>query len=213
MASTASRRSECFEALDVALCRVQQGRVPQSPASPMPARLDQINQPAFINPQAHLLRKVARSREPALSRMNVFRMGSQAYEIALSSALRSIGSAALSASRAMETSFWNLLLGTLSFRKLRPQSRQSRGPITPDQYYERNVVVPGGYSKRFFCVPIGLYRGKCRNARARGTPPRSARGGPCGTRPAACASRVTSSLWCWPISRISVPPGASRLAA
>jgi hypothetical protein len=42
-----------------------------------------------ISPQARLLRQLA------LPRMSMSRMGSQAYEIALSLALRSIGSAAL----------------------------------------------------------------------------------------------------------------------
>ena len=47
----------------------------------------------------------------------------------------------------------------------------------PDRCYGRNVVVPGGYSKRFFCVPIGLYRGNLRPATARRMPARSALGG------------------------------------
>ena len=49
--------------------------------------------------------------------------------------------------------------------------------------HDRNVVVPRGYSKRFFCVPIGLYRGNLRPATALGIPARSALGGPAGMSP------------------------------
>src|ERR1700692_1862896 len=41
----------------------------------------------------------------------------------------------------------------------------------------RNVVAPGEYSKRFFCIPIGLYGGFFRPAAARLMPPRSALAG------------------------------------
>jgi hypothetical protein len=58
----------------------------------MPNRLDQIKQPASAS---SLARKPDLLRQLALPRMSMSRMGSQAYEIALSLALRSIGSAAL----------------------------------------------------------------------------------------------------------------------
>src|SRR6266702_6262484 len=70
--------------------------------------------------------------------------------------------------------FWNLSIGGLSFRG--PWSP----PVTvtgPNRCYGWNVVGPGRYSKRFFCVPIGLYRGNLRPDTARGMPARSALGG------------------------------------
>lgn len=147
------------------------------------------------------------------SRMNMFRMVLKRMRVRFRRLCGHSAAQFSQLSRAIRTGFWNLLSGTLSFRKPRPRSRQPGGSIPLNQYYAVNVVVPGRYSKRFFCDPTGLYRGERRNVRARGTPPRSARGRPWGARPAACASRSTSSLWCWPISRTSVPPSASRPAA
>lgn len=144
-------------------------------------------------PHARKLTYSASSLGPASSRRNVFRMGSQAYEIALSLALRSIGSAAFPAIARNGDQLLEPFARGAFVSKARPQSRKLGGSITPDHYYERNVVVPVRYSKRFFYVPMGLYRGRSRNARARGTPLRSARGGPWGARSAASASRVTSA--------------------
>ena len=58
------------------------------------------------------------------------------------------------------------------------------GAATLDRCCERNVVAPGRYSKRFFCVPIGLYLGILRPATALRMPARSALGAPVDVNPA-----------------------------
>jgi len=60
-----------------------------------------------------------------------------------------------------------------------------RGQRPCDRCCERNVVSPGRYSKWFFRVSIGLYRGDLRAPTARRTPARSALGGPGMANPAA----------------------------
>jgi hypothetical protein len=60
-----------------------------------------------------------------------------------------------------------------------------RGQRPCDRCCERNVVSPGRYSKWFFCVPVGLYRGDLRAPTARRMPARSALGGPGMVNPAA----------------------------
>ena len=87
------------------------------------------------------------------------------------------------------------------------------GPATLDRCCGRNVVVPGEYSKGFFCVPIGLYLGILRKARARGMPARSAFGGLLSFNPTAAISPRTSPFWPWPTSTTRVPPGASSRIA
>ena len=74
----------------------------------------------------------------------------------------------------------------------------------------RNVVVPGGNSKRFFYVPMGLYRGIFRPETALGMPPRSRFGGPAGDNPAAVIRASISVAWPWPASTTSTALGASR---
>ena len=52
------------------------------------------------------------------------------------------------------------------------------GASNPGPMLCRNVVVPEGYSKWFFAIPIGLYQGNFRPVTARRMPARSAFGGP-----------------------------------
>src|SRR5712671_2123404 len=77
----------------------------------------------------------------------------------------------------------------------------------------RNVVSPGGYSKRFFCVPIGLYRGNWRPPTARRMPARSALGGPGGVNPEAVIKASIWSAWSCPASTTRTAPGARTQAA
>ena len=85
--------------------------------------------------------------------------------------------------RSNDPAFWNLLSAGSRLRPL-VSTRLPAGPATLDRCCGRNVVVPGGYSKRFFCVPIGLYRGILRAPTARKMPARSALGGLWGVNPA-----------------------------
>jgi hypothetical protein len=87
------------------------------------------------------------------------------------------------------------------------------GPATLDRCCGRNVVAPGEYSKGFFCVPIGLYRGIFRPATARAMPARSALGAPAGVNPSAAIKRWTWPLWPSPASTTNAAPGARRQAA
>jgi hypothetical protein len=76
-----------------------------------------------------------------------------------------------------------------------------------------NVVSPGGYSKWFFCVPIGLYRGNLRPPTARRMPARSALGGPGDVKPEAVIKASIWSAWSCPASTTSTAPGARTQAA
>jgi hypothetical protein len=87
------------------------------------------------------------------------------------------------------------------------------GPATLDRCCGRNVVVPGEYSKGFFCVPIGLYRGILRPATALCMPARSVFGGAAGVIPAAPIKFSISPLWPSPASTTRAAPGARRQAA
>lgn len=111
--------------------------------------------------------------------------------------------------------FWNLSLGRalLFLKRTLASTVASTGPATLDRRCGRNVVVPEQYSKRFFCVPIGLYRGKYRPVTARRIPARSNFGGPAGTNPAAVSNPWTSPLWPSPTSTARVPPGANNRVA
>jgi len=87
------------------------------------------------------------------------------------------------------------------------------GPATLDRCCGRNVVAPGEYSKGFFCVPIGLYRGIFRPATARAMPARSALGAPAGVNLSAAIKPWIWPLWPSPASTTSAAPGARRHAA
>ena len=87
------------------------------------------------------------------------------------------------------------------------------GATTLDRCCGRNVVAPGQYSKRFFCVPIGLYRAILWPATALGMPARSAFGAAGGASPAAVINDWIRSLWPSPASTTRAPPGARRPAA
>jgi hypothetical protein len=121
-------------------------------------------------------------------------------------------------SRSIGPAFWNLSLGAGSRSEnsgLHPQhipTGVSTGPATLDRCRGRNVVAPGEYSKWFFCIPIGLYRGFFRPATARRIPARSALGGS-GINPAAVIKAWTSPPWPCPTSTTRAPRGASSLAA
>jgi hypothetical protein len=124
----------------------------------------------------------------------------------------------LKPSRSIGPAFWNLSLGAGSrFENsgLHPQYPfgVSTGPATLDRCCERNVVAPGEYSKGFFCVPIGLYRGIFRPATARAMPARSALGAPAGVNPSAAIKPWIWPLWPSPASTTSAAPGARRHAA
>jgi hypothetical protein len=124
----------------------------------------------------------------------------------------------LKPSRSIRPAFWNLSLGAGSrFENsgLHPQYPfgVSAGPATLDRCCERNVVAPGEYSKRFFCIPIRLYRGIFRPPTARGMPARSALASPSSVNPAAVIKPPTSPLWPCPTSTTRAPWLASRRAA
>ena len=87
------------------------------------------------------------------------------------------------------------------------------GAATLDRCCERNVVAPGEYSKRFFCVPIGPYRGILQPATALGMPARSALGAPAGVNPAVAIMLSIETLWPSPASTMRAAPGARRSAA
>src|SRR6266853_1172149 len=70
----------------------------------------------------------------------------------------------------------------------------STGPVTLDRCCEGNVVAPGEYSKRFFCILFGLYEGAFRPATARRMPAKSALAGLSSINPAAVIKPSTSSL-------------------
>ena len=87
------------------------------------------------------------------------------------------------------------------------------GPATLDRCCGRNVVAPGEYSKWFFCVPIGLYRGILRPATALWMPARSALGTPAGVNPSAAIKPAIWPLWPSPASTTKAAPGARSRAA
>ena len=68
----------------------------------------------------------------------------------LSFALRSQWRSSQKPSRSIGPAFWNLSIGrALALRSL-TSSVEPTGPVTLNRICERNVVGPGGYSKRFF---------------------------------------------------------------
>lgn len=172
-------------ASNFAACRVQQRRVPQLPAVCQP---DQIIQPAKTSPGFVNLKR----------------------NIRLSFALRSRAAQLSQPSRSVKTSLLEPFTraGSCSQETL-ASTVASTGPATLDRRCGRNVVVPEQYSKRFFCVPIGLYRGKSRPVTARPIPARSAFGGPASANPAAVINLSTSPLWPCPTSTAKAPPGAN----
>jgi hypothetical protein len=111
----------------------------------------------------------------------------------------------------MDLRFGTFQSAGLSF--LGPTRFHLRGQQPLDRFAGRNVVSPGEYSKGFFCVPIGLYRGLLRAPTARPIPARSALGGPGTVKPAAI---IKASIWpvcpC-PASTTRAAPGARRPAA
>ena len=111
------------------------------------------------------------------------------------------------------TCFWNLSLGGLSFRELWPHPHRLTGPATLDRCCGRNVVVPGEYSKGFFCVPKGLYRAILWPATALGMPARSALGAVAGVNPAVVIRAWIWRLWPSPASTIKAASGARMPAA
>ena len=122
----------------------------------------------------------------------------------------------LKPSRSNGPAFWNLSLGAGSrFENSGLHPYASTGPATLDRCCERNVVAPGEYSKWFFCVPIGLYRGNFRPATARGMPARSALGGRSGINPAAVINPSISAALALPgfhDERCRRAPAAARPA-
>jgi len=114
--------------------------------------------------------------------------------------------------RSNDHAFWNLLSAGSRSRPL-VFHRIPAGPATLNRRCGRNVVVPGRYSKRFFCVPIGLYRGILRAPTARKIPARSALGGLWGVNPASVIKASISRAWPCPASTTSAAPPASSRAA
>jgi hypothetical protein len=162
---------------DFAVCRGQQARVPQQSGGRR--RLHQINTPANTS--------TGFSRE--------FSSAISGFRSLCGRKQRS----SLKPSRSIGPAFWNLSLGAGSrFENsgLHPHypQRASTGPATLDRCCGRNVVAPGEYSKWFFWISIGLYKGNIRPATARGRPARSALGGLGSVNPAADISRSTSLL-------------------
>ena len=84
---------------------------------------------------------------------------------------------------------------------------------TLDRRCGRKVVAPGEYSKRFFCVPIGPYRGILRPATALWMPARSALGTLAGVNPAVVMMPSIWPIWPSPASTIRAASGARRPAA
>jgi hypothetical protein len=103
--------------------------------------------------------------------------------------------------------------GGLSFESLQPRSVSSYGASNPGPMFGRNVVAPVEYSKCFFRIPMGRYRGGFRPATALGMPARSAFGDLSDVKPEADIKSAIGPLCPRPASTISVPPGASRRAA
>jgi hypothetical protein len=113
--------------------------------------------------------------------------------------------------RSNRPAFWNLSIGGLLVAG--PYPLRFAGPATLDRSVGRNVVSPREYSKGYFCVPIGLYRGILRAPTARPIPARSALGGPGNVNPAVV---IIASIWpAWPCaaSTTRTAPGARRQAA
>ena len=77
-------------------------------------------------------------------------------------------------SRSTRPAVWNLLTSALSPLRAR---LSPVGPREPIPISKRNVVVPTGYSKWFFCTPIRLYGGIFLAATALKIPARSVFGG------------------------------------
>jgi hypothetical protein len=110
--------------------------------------------------------------------------------------------------RSIGPAFWNLYSGRLSLRELWSTPVHLRVRCRG-----RNVVAPGEYSKGFFHVPIGLYRGIFRPATALGMPARSALGPPAGVNPSAVIKSWIWPLWPSPASTTRAARGARRQAA
>ena len=168
--------------------RVQQRRVPQPPAC---IAGDQ----SFTLPkQAQLCCVILQAQYQAFVRFAV--MSSTASAIALERPLRS---GTVDRRGSCAPGFLPLCL---------------RGqPATLDRCCGRKLVVPGGNSKRFFCVPIGLYRGNLRAPTALGMPARSALGGRWGVSPAAVIKASIWAAWPWPASTTSGAFGPRMRAA
>jgi len=162
--------------------RVQQRRVPQPPA------LIAGDQSFTLSKQAQLCCVSLQAQYQAFVR---FAVGSStATAIALKRPLR---------------------FGTVDRRGLKclvVSSRISSGASQQTLYRccGRNVVVPGANSKRFFCVPIGLYRDILRAPTALGMPARSALAGPWGVRLACVIKASIWAAWPWPASTTSAAP-------
>src|SRR5206468_12610697 len=107
--------------------------------------------------------------------------------------------------------FWNLSIGGFSLPG--PARFVLRGPATLDRYVERNVVSPREYSKGYFYVQIGHYRGILRAPTARRMPARSALGGPGSANPAPVIKAWIWLAWPCPASTTRTALGARRPAA
>jgi hypothetical protein len=96
--------------------------------------------------------------------------------------------------RSNRPAFWNLSIGGLLVAG--PYPLRLAGPATLDRSVGRNVVSPREYSKGYFYVPMGHYRGILRAPTARPMPARSALGGPGSVNPAVV---IIASIWlAWP---------------
>jgi hypothetical protein len=183
-----------FRYVDFANHRVQQRRVPQ--------------QPTFVPAGPN---HSARQSRPSSYCVSVSCVSLQAqYQAFVRFAVESSTALAIALN-------WTCVLEPFTRRALVSRTlaftRTPTGPATLHRCCGRNVVAPGQYSKRFFCVPIGLYRGILRPATALWMPARSALGASEGVNPAAVIKPWIGPLWPCPASTTRAPPGARTPAA
>ena len=186
---------------DFAIRRSRQRRVPQQSSAIAPAA---PNYSACQNkPRSRAWKSLTQN-----SRTWNFKRNSR-----LSFALRSEWRSSLKLSHSIGPAFWNLSIGRALALRTWPPPVAPTGPATLDRCCDRNVVGPGGYSKRFFCISIRHYGGNFRPATARWMPARSALGGCPRVNPAAVIKASISRLWPRPASTTRAAPGARRQAA
>ena len=143
-ASRAPNRAAAQFHTDFAVRRGQQGRAPQQSSDRR--RLHQVTPPAKTS--------TGFSREFSSAISGFHSLYGRKQRSSLSHRAR------------LDLAFWNLSLGAGSRSEnsgLHPQypqegipNRASTGPATLDRCRERNVVGPGEYSKRFFCIQSGF---------------------------------------------------------
>ena len=155
-----------FHVADFANHRVQQRRVPQPPA------FTASRTKSFSLPKPAQASSMTASRDDSC----YFMLRKSSCCVSLQAQYQAFVRFAVESSTASAIALnWTCVLEPFTRRALVSRTLASpvtlTGPVTLDRCCERNVVAPGKYSKRFFCVPIGLYRGIFRPATALECPP------------------------------------------